>query len=199
MEKKKNIILKEGFKSVVRHGLRSFTVESLAQKLSISKKTIYQFFPSKEHLIKNIIIRRMERLLNEFEEILEVEKDPLIQFIKIREHNIKFAQNINLRKLSYLKARYPAIWEIIEKYRMDRKEIYTRVYSSAKDEGYLNDNMSPEVCASMHINIFKNIYDPDFMIENNLSIEDTITHLKTIIANGIFNDRGRKKIDEISK
>ena len=63
----------------------------------------------------------------------------MIQFIKIREHNIKFAQNINLRKLSYLKARYPAIWEIIEKYRMDRKEIYTRVYTSAKDEGYLNE------------------------------------------------------------
>ena len=79
---------------------------------------------------------------------------------------------------------------------MDRKKIYIRIYSEAKQKGYLNDGMSPEVCASIHINIFNKTFEPEFMIKNNLSIEETIAHLKIIIENGFFSKRGRKKIDE---
>ena len=62
----KDIILNEGFRSVVTNGIRSFTVESLASGLSMSKKTIYQYFPKKEILIKKIIDFRMKKLTNEF-------------------------------------------------------------------------------------------------------------------------------------
>ena len=55
MERNKKIILNEGFNSVIRNGIRSFTVERLAASLSMSKKTIYSYFPKKEVLIKKII------------------------------------------------------------------------------------------------------------------------------------------------
>ena len=51
MEKTKSIILKEGFSSVLRNGIKAFTVENLASSLAMSKKTIYQYFPKKEILI----------------------------------------------------------------------------------------------------------------------------------------------------
>ena len=61
MKKVKDIILKEGFRSVLSNGIKSFTVENLASKLSMSKKTIYQYFPKKELLIKKIIDYRMQK------------------------------------------------------------------------------------------------------------------------------------------
>ena len=76
MDKIKNIILKEGFRSVSINGIKSFTVENLASKLSMSKKTIYQYFPKKEVLIKKIIDYRMKSLTNEFNKINEEESDP---------------------------------------------------------------------------------------------------------------------------
>ena len=157
MKKIKNIILNEGFRSVVTNGIRSFTVESLASGLSMSKKTIYQYFPKKEILIKKIIDFRMKKLTNEFNEIINEESDSIIQFIKIREHNIKFANKFNLQKLTYLKARYPDIWKIIEKYRLDRKNIYNQVFNLAQTQGYLRENLNPEVCAALFINISKRI------------------------------------------
>ena len=129
MKKIKDIILNEGFRSVVANGIRSFTVESLASGLSMSKKTIYQYFPKKEILIKKIIDFRMKKLTNEFNKIISQESDSIIQFVKIREHNIRLANNLNLQKLTYLKARYPDIWEIIEKYRLtglDKFHIITK-------------------------------------------------------------------------
>ena len=199
MKKIKNIILHEGFRSVVRDGIKSFTVESLASRLSMSKKTIYQYFPKKEILIKKIIDFRMKKLTNEFNQIIKQESDPIIQFIKIREHNIKFASKFNLQKLTYLKARYPDIWKIIEKYRFDRKNIYKQIFTLAQTQGYLRENLDPGVCAALYMNIFNSTFQPEFMNDNNLSIDLTIDHVQEILSNGFFNKRGIKKMNEYTK
>jgi len=34
------------------------------------------------------------------------------------------------------------------------------------------------------------------MLDNNLTLEETITHLHEIMSNGFFNDLGIKKINE---
>jgi len=199
VKKVKNIILKEGFRSVETDGIKSFTVENLASKLAMSKKTIYEYFPKKEVLIKKIIDFRMKKLTKEFSSIIEQEKDPIVQFIKIREHNIKFVNKINLQKLTYLKSRYPDIWKIIEKYRLDRKNIYKQIFILAKKQGYLRENLDPEVSAALYINIFNSTFQPEFMNDNNLSINLAINHLQEIVSNGFFNKNGIKKMNEYQK
>ena len=196
MKSIKNIILKEGSKSVLLDGIKSFTVENLASRLSMSKKTIYQHFPSKECLIRKIIDSRLKNLTNEFNEIIKKESDSMIQFIKIREHNIKFVNKINLKRLMYLKTRYPDIWEIIEEYRFNRKTIYSEIFSLAKSQRYLRENLDPKICAALYINIFNSTFQPEFMNDNNLSIDLTIAHVKEVVLNGFFNNRGIEKIDE---
>jgi len=199
MKKIKDIILNEGFRSVVTNGIRSFTVESLASRLSMSKKTIYQYFPKKEILIKKIIDFRMKKLTDEFNEIIKEERDSIVQFVKVREHNIRFANKLNLQKLTYLKARYPDIWEIIEKYRLDRKNIYNQIFNLAKTQGYLRKNLDPEVCAALFINIFNSTFQPEFMNDNNLSIGSAVNHLQEILSNGFFNERGIKRMNKYAK
>ena len=199
MKKVKNIILKEGFRSVETDGIKSFTVESLASKLAMSKKTIYEYFPKKEVLIKKIIDFRMKKLTKEFSLIIDKEKDAAVQFVKIREHNIKFANKINLKKLTYLKTRYPNIWKIIEKYRLDRKNIYRQIFMLAKKQGYLRGDLNPEVCAALYINIFNSTFQPDFMNDNNLTINLAANHLQEILSNGFFNKNGINKMNEYQK
>ena len=61
-------ILELGFDLFTQEGIRSFTVESLAQQLGISKKTIYKFFPTKEILIEKYIDHYMVTIENRSEE-----------------------------------------------------------------------------------------------------------------------------------
>ena len=192
MKKIKNIILKQGFHSLSGAEVKSFTVESLAEKLAISKKTIYEYFPSKEILIKRIVDYRMKSLIGEFKQILNQETDSISQLSKIREHNIKLVNKISLQKLIYLKLRYPKIWEIIEEYRLDRKNIYNQIFTLAEEQGYLKKGLDPLVCATIYMNIFNSIFQPDFMNDNNLSIRDTIEHFQYMIC-GFFNDKGADK------
>jgi len=196
MEKIKNIILNEGFRSVITNGIRSFTVENLASRLTMSKKTIYQYFPKKEILIKKIIIFSMEKMTLEFKNIIKNEPDPIIQFIKIIDSNNKLGRKLNLQKLTYLKSRYPDIWKLIEEHRRERKNIFFKIFKLSKEKGYLKDSLDPLVSSNLFMNIINSTFQPEFMLDNNLTLEETITHLHEIMSNGFFNDLGIKKINE---
>ena len=194
MDKTKKIILKEGFNSVIRNGIRSFTVESLASSLSMSKKTIYSYFPKKEILIKKIIDSRMKKLSNEFREIIQSQHDAIVQFIEVRNHHIKFANKLNLKKLTYIKARHPHIWEIIEQHRLDRKAIYMEIFKLAKSQSYLRINLEPSTCASIYMNVINSTFQPDFLNNNELELNETIEHLRKILSHGFFNDKAINKM-----
>ena len=198
MDKIKKIILKEGFNSVIRNGIRSFTVERLASSLSMSKKTIYSFFPKKEVLIKNIIDYRMKKLSGEFREIIDNQDDAMIQFIEVRNHHIKFANKLNLKKLTYIKARHPQIWDLIEKHRLDRKTIYIEIFKLAKSQSYLRKDLEPSICASIYMNIVNSTFQPEFLNNNELELNETIDHLRTILSYGFFNDKALDKMKNYS-
>ncbi len=181
------------------HGIRFFTVENLASSLSMSKKTIYQYFPKKEILIKKVIEHRMKTQTDEFNKILDSESDPITQFIMIREYNIKFAGKIKLDRLADLKTRYPEIWKIIEKYRKNRENIFTSIFKSAKKKKLLRENLKPEAAAKIYTNIFNSTFQPEFLLEKNISIAQAIDHMKVIIENGFFNEDGIRRIRELEK
>ena len=51
----KNKIINEVFNLSLIHGLKKLTVSEIAASLKISKKTIYEYFESKDEIIENVI------------------------------------------------------------------------------------------------------------------------------------------------
>ena len=141
----------------------------------------------------------MKTQTDEFNKILDSESDPITQFIMIREYNIKFAGKIKLDRLADLKTRYPEIWKIIEKYRKNRENIFTSIFKSAKKKKLLRENLKPEAAAKIYTNIFNSTFQPEFLLEKNISIAQAIDHMKVIIENGFFNEDGIRRIRELEK
>jgi AcrR family transcriptional regulator len=57
-------ILDAAFDTVMDIGLARLTVEEVARAASLSRQTIYRYFPSKEHLITALVLREEERFLD---------------------------------------------------------------------------------------------------------------------------------------
>ena len=195
MVRVKDIILKEGDGLILSEGVKSFTVESLASKLSMSKKTIYQYFPTKEVLLNKIITYKLKSMSKEFDNVFQSAlNDPIAQFIKVRNLHIKFSSKFNLNKLSYLKVRYPDIWDIIEKYIIERIETFINLFILAQKKGYLRDTIDPIIAAKLFENILSTCACSDFMLKNDFSIKDIIFHLEEILGFGFFNKDAQKKL-----
>jgi len=197
MRKLKNIILKEGDNLILEEGIKSFTVESLASKLSMSKKTIYQYFPTKEVLLKKIITFKLKSMSKKFDNVFKSEpNDPVVQFIKVRDLHIKFSSKLDSSRLIFLKTRYPDIWGIIEKYISERIETFTNIFLLAQKKGYLKDTIDPTIAAKLFENILSTCARPEFVLKNDFSLKDIIFHLEEILGFGFFKKNALKELQK---
>ncbi len=55
MDTKKKEIIKETAKLYFKYGIRSVTMDDIAQELSMSKKTLYQYFTDKTSLVDSVV------------------------------------------------------------------------------------------------------------------------------------------------
>jgi len=197
MRKLKNIILKEGDNLILEEGIKSFTVESLASKLSMSKKTIYQYFPTKEVLLKKIITFKLKSMSKKFDNVFKSEpNDPVVQFIKVRDLHIKFSSKLDSSRLIFLKTRYPDVWGIIEKYISERIETFTNIFLLAQKKGYLKDTIDPTIAAKLFENILSTCARPEFVLKNDFSLKDIIFHLEEILGFGFFKKNALKELQK---
>ena len=130
-----NQILEGGFDSVVDTGVRAFTVESLAKRLAMSKKTIYKFFPTKENLIRSIMQFVFTQIDGAFNKVMVDEPNPAVQFIKIMETIAKFAGRVPVDKIAELKSLHPEIWKEIESFRLSHQDDFYTILHDAQEQG----------------------------------------------------------------
>ena len=199
MDKQKINIIDCGFKEIFTQGIKGFTVDNLASILHISKKTIYSFFPSKEILIDRIIQNKLSSIDKEIKSILKKNKCPLEAFCKINEHQIKLVSNLDINKVAELKIKYPDIWRHIEKHRKNKKIILTKIFKQAEDLNYLRSGLNPEEVAGLYIDIINRTFQPEFFIQEDLSMKDTVKLYIKVMSAGIFNDFALSKINEITE
>tara|TARA_Y100000996_G_scaffold244813_1_gene192541 strand:- start:534 stop:1136 length:603 start_codon:yes stop_codon:yes gene_type:complete len=199
MDKQKNNIIDHGFKEIFRGGIKSFTIDNLASILRISKKTIYSLFPSKEILIDKIIKHKLSSIDKEIENILRDNKCPLEAFCKINNRQIKLISDIDINKVAELKIKYPDIWVYIEKHRKNKRSVLSKIFKEAQKHGYLRSYLQPDEVANLYSSIINRTFQPEFFIQEDVSMKDTIGLYVEIMSAGIFNDLALLKIKEYNK
>ena len=133
----------------------------------------------------------------DFDTIFKSEpNDPVAQFIKVRDLHIIFSNKINVKNLDYIKTRYPDIWDIIEKYIIERIDALTNIFILAQEKGYLRDTIDPVISAKLFENILNTSMHPEFMLKNDFTPKDIIYHLEEILGFGFFNKNALKELQE---
>ena len=183
-------ILEEGFESIAQTGVRSFTVESLASRLGMSKKTIYKYFPTKEKLIRKIVIFMTGKIEHLFKKVRENGDNPVIQFVKVMEHISTFATKAPVQRLVQLKTTYPAVWKEIESFRLNRQQDFYEIFKSAQEQGLARSDVNMKHFSIVFINMVNNTFQPEFFLKNDLPIKDTVVGFANVVANGIFTEKG---------
>ena len=199
MGKQEDNIIDYGFKEIFRGGIKSFTIDNLASILRISKKTIYSLFPSKEILIDKIIKHKLSSIDKEIENILRDNKCPLEAFCKINNRQIKLISDIDINKVAELKIKYPDIWVYIERHRKNKRSVLSKIFKEAQKHGYLRDYLQPDEVAKLYSSIINRTFQPEFFIQEDVSMKDTIGLYVEIMSAGIFNDLALLKIKEYNK
>lgn len=183
----RNRILMGAFEEMNAQGVH-FTMADLAQKLAISKSTIYKFFPSKDVLIKEILEAIVEDIRQQEEMIA---KDPGMSFHKKVEGILavfpkKFGP-ISERFIDevgrFLPQESKAELIINEKWL-----ILETLIKEGIDEGSLRP-INLAVLQRMFMLVGNGLVDVKFLTQNKLSAQEAVAASADIIAFGLMHQK----------
>jgi AcrR family transcriptional regulator len=165
----------------VGQGLRGFTMDELAQRAGVSKRTVYRYFDNKESIIEASLEQFMSEASARVEDLLAQNEQPSVFFQSLL--NFLFARGkfiINPSTLSDLRLYYPQLWDKIDAFRI-KQLLKVLDHIMTTHPTYLQ-NIDPRILSTVIVAAIQNILNPTFILENNLTFEETARQLSLILT-----------------
>ena len=110
----KQKIINEAIPLFIQFGFKSVTIDDIAIKMGVSKKTIYAHFPKKVTLVETSVFMHFN---NVFEKILNISKhskDPIIGLYQIKKEALKHLSNEKNSPVYQLQKYYSSIYNKLQ-------------------------------------------------------------------------------------
>ena len=170
-------------------GFYRVTMEELAAHARVSKRTIYRHFLSKDEIVEAILDQFMDQITGKIELTISSATKPaemltgVISFIAQHGNFI-----LNPLVLDDLRRHYPELWKKIERFRAEKiqqKLLYTLM---EKYEGKGLREIDARILGAAFLASVQAVVNPEFILSNNLSFEDTVKQLIELFMYGIINE-----------
>jgi len=196
MSDKKQEIIEKVRDLYKTYGIKSVTMDDVAHHLTISKKTLYQYFQDKDELVgavvecdynqKNLETKLDSTSLNAIEEVFEYYK---MQIRMIQDHKPSFIYD--LRKY------YPNIFASVQKRMRERIMSNTRSnIINGKQEGIYRFDIDEEIIARLNLMRIEGIMYGDFFEYGESMSPKLFTEIYKYHMYAIVNDSGRKILEK---
>ena len=193
MNQDRQRILEHSRELFLHEGFNKTTMDEIAGRLKISKKTIYKNFASKDELVREALMsfilgnhKKLNDLVNS--DCNAVEKS-FKMFNFVGAMLIQISENF----LNDVRNFMPDLWKEIDKVR-------TKILSSnlksiidqGQTEGYFIDTQKSDTLVILFIVSIRGVINPYSLIENKLNPAKAAESIIELLLNGILTDKGRK-------
>lgn len=181
----------------LREGFYKTTMDEIAAKLHMSKKTIYKHFSSKEALVKEVMKTHMHTTMLTIKSHVNQEGnavEKLFDIFTIVGQNIL---KVNEKMIMDLQYYSPEVWKEVDDFRA--KQIasnFSRIFEQGKAEGYFLD-IKTEIILSIFIASVRATVNPEYAISTKIGLNEAFTAIIEILMNGILNDKGKKIFNKL--
>ncbi|MCP1308878.1 TetR/AcrR family transcriptional regulator [Paenibacillus tyrfis] len=176
-EKKKELILKTTFDLIFTYELDKLSIADIARKANVSPVTIYNYFGSRDELIRMTFVHYMDTTLEKYEDILGTEMpfQQKMDLILCDRSEIANQLNVNLIRAT---AGDPAIRDYLEQFYQNKTlPFFEKLIDQGKKEGYIDPSISMEA-AMVYTQLFKEaLARPGFMQQASESMLQDLNRL----------------------
>jgi AcrR family transcriptional regulator len=193
MDEKKLSIIKKGLELFSLYGIRSVTMDDLAREISVSKKTLYQFFNNKSELVKEVMEFTAQEILDQLESEPGDETNAIEEFFYHRRELFKKLSRQNTTVTFDLKKYYP---DVFNKVKEIRRKVLSEVYIRNLKKGISQEVYRPDLdinfLASLMTGSHVFTFDPVYGIfeEEELLSDRFRNNLLNYHFRGICSEKG---------
>lgn len=100
-----------------KYGIRSATMEDIARRLGISKKTIYQYFSDKEDILYQVVLARREHDEADIRSVIKQTGNPVEEIIALLDLMRTHANRVNPTLLMDIRRHYPKAFDVYRQHK----------------------------------------------------------------------------------
>lgn len=147
----KNKIIEKAADLFLKLGFKSITMDDIANDMSISKKTIYKFFSTKEVLIEEAVEKVHNDINVTIHEIFQRKYNAIEENFEIRRTFKELFKSYETSPVYQLKKHYPDIYEKIYKRQIEECKVwFVNNIEKGISEGVYRSELDVEACANFY-------------------------------------------------
>ncbi len=178
----------------LKYGIRSVTMDMIADQMGISKRTIYEKFSNKDELLENCILEAQKEQKIMMEEMFSGSSNVIeatLKFIKIQ---INAINSINPVFLIELKKYYTEIWTKINSKEESGIAMIKSLIQKGVDEKLFRNDINIEIISRLINEQFKLLNNQDLFPEDQFSKAEIFENIAINFLRGIATDKGLEVI-----
>lgn len=194
-DKLKKRIINSTSKLFFERGFSKVSMDEIASGLGVSKKTLYQHFPSKEALLYQVVTDMM------------TENGDIIESI-VNNHQMDFHQKLSLlmnhlsgviSKLyrpfgDDLRRNAPEMWEEVDRFRTKKILLnFRKLLESGIRQGVFRKDVNPQLMTMVFSTLIQNLIDPRLFSQIPFTATQVFETIVEVVFRGILTEPARKE------
>ena len=190
----KDKILNLSLETFLKEGFYKTTMDEIAAKLHMSKKTIYKNFSTKEELLAQVTQFFLKSNHKAIRKSFNSDSNAVEKIYYMTNTIGTIVSNISDRMLSDLQSYAPELWKRIDEFRTRVLTVnFTKIIEQGKAEGFVNDINSILVITAF-VSSIRGVANPQFVTSNKITLIEALETTISIFLNGVLTEKGKKNL-----
>lgn len=178
-------------------GIKNVTIDEIARHLKMSKKTIYQYFPSKSLLVNSCVSSVLNFKRKEILQVFDLNLDPITEMLELGKLNEETFRMFSKNVLKDLRNFYPEAWFLIEEFK--EKDVFPQLLDNLNAgilQGIYRENIQANIVAYIYIGLLDSAMMQHSILKTEISLDEVYKeHLKMHMYS-ICSENGRDTLEK---
>lgn len=180
-----------------KYGIKSVTMDDIAKHLSISKKTIYQFYGDKNEIVDTLMRLKLEEDKTIIQQIHLESENVITEVFGLMKHMSQMFSKLNPNVFYDLQKYHPEAWKLFNEFKEECME--TMVENAIKKgvkEGLVRADINTKIIARLRMEEIQLGFNANVFPPDKYKIVDIQLELLDHFLHGICTLKGHKLINK---
>ncbi|WP_315012007.1 TetR/AcrR family transcriptional regulator [Capnocytophaga leadbetteri] len=194
----KEEIVKRALNDFMQYGFKTFTMDDLASKMGISKKTLYEHFPSKNDLVEAVLDYALDMSCKNVEAFVQGDGS-VIENVYRNQKKVKEIFNINSdRPIWELQKYYSKTYERMEiEFAKSDARFIDKLLEKGWQEGLFREDINVNFYKTFYSSVQRLCSVANTFPEIEFPFWDTIYTLMEYFFRILVNEKGMKELERV--
>lgn len=183
-----------------KYGIRSVSMDDIARHLSVSKKTIYQYYKDKNEIVNLSLKLHMDMNKMEYDEIFVDSSNAIEELANVSKCMRKGFTDMNPSLLYDLQKYHPKSWKLWMDFKNEyiKNQVQENLHKGIK-EGYYRKEINPEVLARLRVEQVQLAFDESVFPKSQFNFKELQLMFFDHFVHGIVTPKGKELYEKYSQ